>query len=92
MTRNTRLARECGMAWYSVEARYRTAIVAAKMLTPTMLATPWGIALRTRTGVTASTARKPIPWLTLFAISSPRRISLIADDIRLYLLAQVTWG
>jgi hypothetical protein len=54
-----------------VEERYKRAIVAAKMLTPTMLAAPWGIASSTNEGVTTRIARKPTPWLTLFAISSP---------------------
>src|SRR5438046_3172950 len=45
----------------------------AKTLAPAIAtAPPRRAAARTRNGVTARAARHPTPWLTLFAISSPR--------------------
>src|SRR2546430_7382664 len=45
----------------------------ANTLAPTIAtAPPRRTAARTRNGVTARAARHPTPWLTLFAISSPR--------------------
>src|SRR5450631_2522438 len=51
-------------------------MVAAKILTPTMNpASPSLIACMTRNGVAAIAAISPMPWLMLFAISSPRDCS-----------------
>src|SRR5712691_12655766 len=73
MMRNTCFALFLGNAWYSVEARYSTATVPVNTIAPTIpTAPPRRAAAWTRSGVTATAARKPTPWLTLFATSSPR--------------------
>src|SRR5712691_4562662 len=48
-------------------------MVPANTLAPTIAAAPpRRAAARTRNGVAARAARQPTPWLTLFAVSSPR--------------------
>src|SRR4029450_6666021 len=73
MIRNPRFARFLGSEWYRVEATYRITAVPAKTLAPTIAnAPPRRAAPSTRNGVAAKAATTPTPWLTLFAISSPR--------------------
>ena len=58
----TRLTRVCGQAWYSVEVRYSTTIVLAKIVPPTTPAgSPRPAAATAKIGIAATAPRNPNP-------------------------------